>query len=402
MSHRSLISNLLPSRIHSISIASLLIAAAETASAASPFLAAPTDSPLDLCSEISIDPCSVGEGELDTNDANNDYDPGSAGCLPNGAGGRDIALGLFLSAGDQITVVYTAAADGVVYLLADCSDPTGSCVIGSDATGPGEPETLIYVSPIDQQLYLIFDSAGANSGGPMHASYAWICAEPRGACCLPDESCVLVTEASCQGQGGQFFGEWNVCPPSPIFCDRTPTACCLPDGGCVLNTWFDCDQAGGAGFLPGTPCDPDPCVTGPTTGACCTNLNVCFITDRDHCQGPYFGDGSTCEPSPCAPMLGACCLDDHSCVPTTFEDCAGDYQGDGVPCGPDPCGPPPPPSTKGACCFPGNLCVQMEAAECFEFHGNFLGEGTPCDGNHCQPPVPARSTTWGGLKSTYR
>ena len=339
------------------------------------------DSPLDRCSEISLQPCSQGEGDLDTFDASNDYDPGPGSCVPNGADGRDVAIGVYLNVGDQLTVVYSAAIDGVVYLLGDCADPAGSCVAGADATGPGGVESLFYVSPSDQQLYLVFDSKGQNSGGPVHVSYTIQCAEAHSACCLPDATCELQTETTCVSRGGQFFAEWNLCPPSPLYCDRTPGACCLQEGSCTLLTWFECDSAGGEFYLPGTLCEPDPCFH-PGSGACCFEGAGCDVRTAPDCAfagGTYLGDGSTCNPNPCAPPDGACCLDDGTCSVVERMLCGGAYLGDGTSCDPNPCTPVP---TTGACCTPLGNCFVIDGPHC---QGTYRGDGTSCDPSPCGP-----------------
>ena len=83
----------------------------------------------------------------------------------------------------------------------------------------------------------------------------------------------------------------------------------------------------------------------PPTGACCLGM-VCTNGDvtEDHCVndlgGIYQGDGSDCDPNPCA---GACCFMDGSCSLELEEDCAvagGSYSGDGTDCEPNECPQP--------------------------------------------------------------
>ncbi len=86
-------------------------------------------------------------------------------------------------------------------------------------------------------------------------------------------------------------------------------------------------------------------------GACCSGLNShdCTITTESDCDGIYFGDGSTCDPTPC-PAIGACCDPslDGTCVTAPETNCieAGwIYQGDDTTCDPNPCGGCPCPPT---------------------------------------------------------
>ncbi|NOX59181.1 MAG: multicopper oxidase family protein [Planctomycetes bacterium] len=70
------------------------------------------------------------------------------------------------------------------------------------------------------------------------------------------------------------------------------------------------------------------------TGACCQGNGVCQLETMADCalQGnAYKGDGTSCTPSPCGPILGACCLNDGSCSELSATDCTsagGTYQGD--------------------------------------------------------------------------
>ncbi len=128
-------------------------------------------------------------------------------------------------------------------------------------------------------------------------------APPTGACCAPDGSCSVLTEADCLAQGGTYYGDGSFCIPNP--CPPPLGACCLPSGECVL-----------------------------------TSADICIGSG-----GTYQGDGTVCDPNPCPPPLGACCLPNGGCVVTTAEDCAaqnGVYQGDNLGCDPNPCPPPVP------------------------------------------------------------
>jgi len=136
-----------------------------------------------------------------------------------------------------------------------------------------------------------------------------------GACCLPDGSCILLTEQECKDAGGTYQGDETACEPDPCSAPPPPPpaegACCLADGSCVTTTADDCAKQGGTYQGDDAPCDPNPCP----------------------------------QPPPPPPAQGACCLADGSCITTTADDCAtqgGTYQGDDAPCDPNPCPQPQP------------------------------------------------------------
>jgi hypothetical protein len=55
----------------------------------------------------------------------------------------------------------------------------------------------------------------------------------------------------------------------------------------------------------------------PGTGACCAEDGSCSITTEAGCVGTYQGDGTLCEPNPCAG--GACCYSNGTCDNTHDE-----------------------------------------------------------------------------------
>jgi hypothetical protein len=61
-----------------------------------------------------------------------------------------------------------------------------------------------------------------------------------------------------------------------------------------------------------------------------------------------------------------------------------DWQGAFVPCMPGLCVP-----IKGACCFEGQLCAAVTAAECAEAGGTYQGDGTVCTPGLCTSPEQA-------------
>jgi hypothetical protein len=127
----------------------------------------------------------------------------------------------------------------------------------------------------------------------------------------------------------------TVCDPNP--CSQPMGACCFPDGSCQVTTEANC-QGTWQGM--GTVCDPNPCPQ--PTGACCFQDGSCQITTQADCQGAWQGMGTVCDPNPCSQPMGACCFPDGSCQVTTEANCQGTWQGMGTDCDPNLCPPPPP------------------------------------------------------------
>lgn len=121
----------------------------------------------DRCTDAyAIERCTSGTLEGDVTFARNDYNPGSGGCTGFSANGRDVAYRLDLVAGDVVDMTYTQLAfDTSFYIVTDCSNPAGTCVVGADATLSGEPEVINWVVPADGTYWLILDVFGTDTGG---------------------------------------------------------------------------------------------------------------------------------------------------------------------------------------------------------------------------------------------
>jgi hypothetical protein len=194
---------------------------------------------------------------------------------------------------------------------------------------------------------------------------------PRGACCAPDETCTLTTQAECTN--GEWQGLRTVCDPNPC----TPMgACCAPDGSCSVTAEPDC-----AGVYQGadTACDPNPC---PQPGACCDGDGVCTFVAEPNCEGAFQGAGTTCDPNPC-PQPGACCDGNGACTFVVEAACKGTFQGPGTTCDPNPCPQP------GACCLLGGDCVITTSTLCSPDQGIFMGAGSVCDPTPCPLDISA-------------
>lgn len=176
-------------------------------------------------------------------------------------------------------------------------------------------------------------------------------------------------------------------------------ACCIGDECQVVEEDL-CIAEGGSYFGDGTDCDPNPCAP---LGACCDRFGLCGITTEDDCNAPgeqtYWHGGQTCDPNPC---VGACCTDAGNCTLTSRYLClvnGGDhhYWGDGTVCEPNPCEP-----HIGACCYGEQQCVVVTRWSCVEDCGcDYLGDGTDCDPDPCIT-TPTDEATWGRIKLIYR
>jgi hypothetical protein len=68
------------------------------------------------------------------------------------------------------------------------------------------------------------------------------------------------------------------------------SACCAPDGSCTMTSQAACNGT----WTSGAVCVPNPCPQ--PTGACCTGAH-CSVGTQAACAGIYQGDGSACGPA---------------------------------------------------------------------------------------------------------
>jgi len=119
------------------------------------------------------------------------------------------------------------------------------------------------------------------------------CHGPYGACCRTSGVCVVVNSEECAQQNGTFQGEGTECTPNPC---AQPGACCMPDGSCDVRPESSCQ---GEWMGESTTCDPDPCTP---SGACCLTNGHCIVTTEDDCPGSWAGPGTICDQVPCSPV----------------------------------------------------------------------------------------------------
>jgi hypothetical protein len=120
----------------------------------------------DLC-ENAIDLLAQGLTvfEIDLCPAHDDYSAGEVGtgCTGYPSEGRDVVYKIHLLQGEAFEVSVQAGHDAVLWLVTDCADPAGTCVIGADETVSEGYEQIPpdgnpgWVVPADGWYYLIVD-----------------------------------------------------------------------------------------------------------------------------------------------------------------------------------------------------------------------------------------------------
>jgi hypothetical protein len=211
--------------------------------------------PNDTCNpDFYLTRCTNGVLNGDMTYDHNDYDPGSGGCSTGyPEQGVDVAYRMDLQAGDVVDMTYyTPGWDASFYIITDCSNPAGSCVVGADAAY--DTEVIHYVVTSTGTYWLILDHYGVNTGtGPWTLTYTLGCPGPMGACCDANGNCTQTYQTDCQGT---WYGGTS-CSPNP--CPPPTGACCDPaTGNCTVTLQADClspDTWQG----PGTNCSPNLC-----------------------------------------------------------------------------------------------------------------------------------------------
>lgn len=124
----------------------------------------PLDPPINDTCLGAIDVTGGFSGMASTAEAHDDYDPGDGGCTGYVAAGPDIVYLVNLMPGYRVIASMNPVPyfDASLYLITDCGDPAGSCVVGDDS---GNPETITYCSEAGGTYYIICDGYGAGSWG---------------------------------------------------------------------------------------------------------------------------------------------------------------------------------------------------------------------------------------------
>ncbi len=108
--------------------------------------------------------------------------------------------------------------------LAVSGDPgsLGSCMspeANDIAWGVGQGASQISGGPYHFNLFLLDDGSLGSQDNQIKGADVII----TGACCLPDGSCVVTSEAACMAAGGTYQGDSTPCDPNPCL-----GACCVP------------------------------------------------------------------------------------------------------------------------------------------------------------------------------
>lgn len=124
-----------------------------------------------------IERCSAGSIQGNSSGAVNDYALGTPSCTGFSTNGLDVVYYMDLNAGDVCDFVYTSInCDGSFYIVTDCADPTGTCVVGADDTLTGDPESILgWVVPATGRYYLVLDNWSSGCGGDWILDYSMEC-----------------------------------------------------------------------------------------------------------------------------------------------------------------------------------------------------------------------------------
>lgn len=237
--------------------------------------------------------CSAGQAVGDLTFATNNYDPAIPGpsCTGYAAVGNDVVYVADLLLGDIVHLVYNDTYDGAIYIVTDCNNVSGTCVIGAD-TFPNPPGEVIDWTCTGTGTYYII--ADAYSGaGPFTIDWSITCPAP-GACCTPLGACTITMPYECPAPNF-FHGEFVTCDPNPC---PPGGACCAPTGACEILPADACDFVWHGEWVS---CDPNPCPQPPPIGVCCTPTGECGLTTEQACQSPnvWHPEWTSCSPNPC-------------------------------------------------------------------------------------------------------
>jgi len=125
------------------------------------------------------------------------------------------------------------------------------------ATAPHSTNLSVFIDdavPANEDPITAFGSLGFGQPGVYECPVI-----PTGACCVGEaQICQILTADEClAGQGNVWVGT-ETCEPDPCVHPATG-ACCLADHTCIVVTAADCEAQGGSYIGDGYPCDPGTC-----------------------------------------------------------------------------------------------------------------------------------------------
>ncbi len=91
--------------------------------------------------------------------AASDYPMASGSCTGYSVSGMDLVWAICMDAGDVLDVTMSSGFDASFYLISDCADPFGSCLIGAD-----DPETFVYTATDEGMYYLVCSAYSSGLG----------------------------------------------------------------------------------------------------------------------------------------------------------------------------------------------------------------------------------------------
>jgi hypothetical protein len=213
------------------------------------------------------------------------------------------------------------------------------------------------------------------------------------ACCFSDNSCSDLTEASCTALGGDYKGDGTACAATDCSAvaagDECSSAIVVVDGA---NAFDHTDMTGS------TPDPDETACTGPfamdwlgcndgwyvyqstgglTTFDTCdaTSYDTSMVLYEDSCTNQVWCNGDSDDDTGCQQYHSTITYD---CVAgATYYIRIGEWDG-GVAGTTGTLNINPPPSGNGACCFPDETCLDLDAGSCAAFEGIFQGDGTGC------------------------
>ena len=218
-----------------------------------------------------------------------------------------------------------------------------------------------------------------------------------GACCYADESCADTGEADCTGAGGSWNGSGSDCAGTScaiVGGDECATALVAVSGANAFDTT---NMTPGGSVPDESQCEGTYLEWGDSQDVWfmyvadggMTNFDTCDSASYDtslvlyegSCDNQVACNGDATDSTGCQAYHSA--IDYFDCVAgETYYIRIGAWQG--ADAGPGTLNITPPQTGVGACCFPDETCLFVDAADCTAFGGNFQGDGTDCSGTACQ------------------
>ena len=118
------------------------------------------------CADATTTPLTTGGHSLSGNLENgtNESDMGNLWCTGNDANGGEVWVPVDLAPGERVDLLdYTQLLDdSSAYVVSNCADPTGTCLIGADDNGAAQSESLSYANAggVTERVFLVLDCFG--------------------------------------------------------------------------------------------------------------------------------------------------------------------------------------------------------------------------------------------------